>query len=69
MLNGDSITTNGTANDTASSSAARTDVSKKGVEETIKRGLGDAQRELDEVRLAIARNLSRALVNGFENPF
>lgn len=45
------------------------DASNKGVEETMKRGVGEARRKLEEVRLAIARNLSRALLIGFDNPF
>jgi nuclear pore complex protein Nup85 len=32
-------------------------------------GLPAAYRKLDQVRLALARNLARALVVGFENPF
>jgi hypothetical protein len=34
-----------------------------------KNGLDGANRKLDQVRLALARNLARALVVGFENPF
>jgi nuclear pore complex protein Nup85 len=36
---------------------------------TTKIGLLEAHRKLDQVRLALARNLARALVVGFENPF
>lgn len=39
------------------------------VELVTKDGLGGANRKLDQVRLALARNLARALVVGFENPF
>ena len=28
-----------------------------------------ARRKMEEVRLALARNLARALVDGFDNPF
>jgi nuclear pore complex protein Nup85 len=35
----------------------------------IKQGMEDAQRKMEEVRLALARNLARALVVGFDNPF
>lgn len=34
-----------------------------------KAGIGLALRKMDEVRLALARNLARALVVGFDNPF
>lgn len=34
-----------------------------------KQGMEDAQRKMEEVRLALARNLARALVVGFDNPF
>ena len=37
--------------------------------ETTKRGSEGAYRKLEQVRLALARNLARALVVGFENPF
>lgn len=37
--------------------------------ETTKRGTEGAYRKLEQVRLALARNLARALVVGFENPF
>lgn len=37
--------------------------------ETTKRGSEEAYRKLEQVRLALARNLARALVVGFENPF
>jgi nuclear pore complex protein Nup85 len=68
--NGDiTARTNGTHPHDTDPTARKPDTSKKGIEETMKRGLGDAQRKLDEVRLAIARNLSRALVQGFDNPF
>lgn len=36
---------------------------------TVQRGRVEAYRKLDQVRLALARNLARALVVGFENPF
>lgn len=39
------------------------------VEAVTKNGLDGANRKLDQVRLALARNLARALVVGFENPF
>lgn len=39
------------------------------VEAVTKLGLSEANRRLDQVRLALARNLARALVVGFENPF
>jgi nuclear pore complex protein Nup85 len=38
-------------------------------EKATKMGLPEANRKLDQVRLALARNLARALVVGFENPF
>jgi len=38
-------------------------------EKVTKMGLPEANRRLDQVRLALARNLARALVVGFENPF
>ena len=38
-------------------------------EKVTKMGLPEAYRKLDQVRLALARNLARALVVGFENPF
>jgi nuclear pore complex protein Nup85 len=38
-------------------------------EKVMKMGLPEANRKLDQVRLALARNLARALVVGFENPF
>jgi nuclear pore complex protein Nup85 len=34
-----------------------------------KQGMDEAQRKMEEVRLALARNLARALVVGFDNPF
>ncbi|TXT13662.1 hypothetical protein VHUM_01029 [Vanrija humicola] len=35
----------------------------------VSAGTKIARRKLDEVRLALARNLARALVDGFDNPF
>lgn len=46
---------------------ATTDVSS--IETVTSQGQAGAYRKLDEVRLALARNLARALVIGFENPF
>lgn len=43
--------------------------SEASIEATTKQGQAGAHRRLDEVRLALARNLARALVVGFENPF
>jgi nuclear pore complex protein Nup85 len=43
--------------------------SEAGIEATTKQGQAEAYRKLEEVRLALARNLARALVVGFENPF
>ena len=40
-----------------------------GVEAITKKGRSGADRKLEQVRLALARNLARALVVGFENPF
>lgn len=37
--------------------------------EEEKRGMSIALRKMEEVRLALARNLARALVSGFDNPF
>lgn len=39
------------------------------ISKTTQRGLEPARRKLEQVRLALARNLARALVVGFENPF
>ena len=39
------------------------------VETITKAGLAEAHRKLDQVRLAVARNLARSLVVGFDNPF
>lgn len=39
------------------------------IAETTRRGSEGAYRKLEQVRLALARNLARALVVGFENPF
>jgi nuclear pore complex protein Nup85 len=38
-------------------------------EKVTEMGMPEANRKLDQVRLALARNLARALVVGFENPF
>jgi nuclear pore complex protein Nup85 len=50
-------------------SEASTTVSGQAVEKVTRMGLPEANRKLDQVRLALARNLARALVVGFENPF
>ena len=34
-----------------------------------KSGMALARRKMEEVRLALARNLARALIIGFDNPF
>jgi nuclear pore complex protein Nup85 len=51
------------------SEAASAIASGQTAETVTKMGLPEAYRKLDQVRLALARNLARALVVGFENPF
>jgi nuclear pore complex protein Nup85 len=50
-------------------SEAMPTVTGQATESRPKLGLPEANRKLDQVRLALARNLARALVVGFENPF
>ena len=40
-----------------------------GAEDDEKSGMVSARRKMEEVRLALARNLARALIIGFDNPF
>lgn len=47
----------------------RSEATGRAVKPSTKMGLSEANRKLDQVRLALARNLARALVVGFENPF
>jgi len=42
---------------------------KEGIAGNTKNGTALARRKMEEVRLALARNLARALVVGFDNPF
>jgi nuclear pore complex protein Nup85 len=51
------------------SEASTATATGQAVEKVTKMGLPEANRKLDQVRLALARNLARALVVGFENPF
>jgi nuclear pore complex protein Nup85 len=51
------------------SEASTSSASGQAAEKVTKMGLPEANRKLDQVRLALARNLARALVVGFENPF
>jgi nuclear pore complex protein Nup85 len=51
------------------SADASTKVGEPSIETITQQGQAGAYRKLDEVRLGLARNLARALVVGFENPF
>ena len=53
----------------SASTAGQAKQSTLDIGETSRRGAEGAYRKLEQVRLALARNLARALVVGFENPF